>query len=165
MRAVTAEATGRGRRRQGVEGSMRYSATAKTGARSRDSRRGAASVELALVVPLFFVLIFGTLEVSRVCAVSELLTNIARDGCRVAVTNGRTNTDAINRIDAMLSDAHITGANRSVTANVQTSKVGDPITVTVSVPFGNVSWLPMGYVLSSSMTLSGRAIMSSEHVD
>jgi Flp pilus assembly protein TadG len=141
----------------------------KSADRWRDRRRGAASAELALVVPLFLLLICGTLETSRVCSVSEILTNVARDGCRVAVANGQTNSNAQTRMTTLLSNAGITGYStpqilvNGTAGDVSTSAFGANITVTVSVPFGSVTWLPISYVLSSSMTLSGTAVMSSEH--
>jgi Flp pilus assembly protein TadG len=145
---------------------MRRSAMTRSADPSSSRRRGAAALELALVVPLFLVMICGTLETSRVCSVSEILTNVARDGCRVAVADRKTNSDAQARVTTLLSSAGITGYTIAITpANVTTSTVGDPITVTVSVPFGKVSWLPISYVLSSSMTLSGSAVMSSEHTN
>jgi Flp pilus assembly protein TadG len=137
--------------------------------RAVDRRRGSATVELALVVPLFLMMICGSLEVSRVCSVSEILTNVARDGCRVAVANGQTNTTAQSRMTTLLSNAGITGYSTPVIAvngtagDVTTSNMGDQISVTVSVQFSHVTWLPISYVLSSSMTLGGNAVMSSEH--
>jgi Flp pilus assembly protein TadG len=133
--------------------------------RTVDRRRGAASAELALVAPLFLLMICGTLEASRVCSVSEILTNVARDGCRVAVANGKTNANAETRMTTLLSNAGITGYSTPVItpSDVTTSKMGDLVTVTVSVQFHHVTWLPISYVMSSSMTLSGTAVMSSEH--
>jgi Flp pilus assembly protein TadG len=133
--------------------------------RKVDRRRGVASVELALVVPLFLLMICGTLEASRVCSVTEILTNVARDGCRVAAANGQTNSTAQTRMTTLLSKAGISGYSTPVItpADVTSSKMGDQITVTVSVQFRYVTWLPISYVFPSSLTLSGQAVMSSEH--
>jgi Flp pilus assembly protein TadG len=140
---------------------MRLSSMRRTVVR----RSGAASAELALVAPLFLLMICGTLEASRVCSVSEILTNVARDGCRVAVANGKTNANAQSRMTTLLSNAGIRGYSTTVItpADVTTSKMGDLVTVTVSVQFHNVTWLPISYIFRSSMTLSGTALMSSEH--
>jgi len=128
-------------------------------------RRGAATAELVIVVPLYLLMICGTLEASRVCSVSEILTNVARDGCRVAVANGKTNADAQTRMTTLLSNAGITGYSTPVItpANVTTSAMGSTVTVTISVQFRRVTWLPISYVMSPSMNLSGTAVMSSEH--
>jgi Flp pilus assembly protein TadG len=131
--------------------------------KSGKRRSGAACVELALVVPFFLMVTCGSLEVSRVCSVAELLTNIARDGCRVAVANGQTSSTATARIDTMLSNAQITGATVTISPTpVENSAFGTPITVTVSVPYSRVSWLSMSYVLNGGTILSGTATMSSE---
>lgn len=132
---------------------------------SRLGRRdGAAAVEFAIVLPFLAILLLGTLETSRFIAVSELLANVARDGCRDAVINGNTNATATARMAAMLSNAGIPTSYTTITIqqNVQTTALGDPITVTVTVPYGKVSWSPAPYVLSPNLTLSGTATMSSE---
>jgi Flp pilus assembly protein TadG len=131
--------------------------------RSRARSSGSASVELALVVPFFLIITCGGLELSRVCSVEELLTNIARDGCRVAVANGQTSSTATARVNTLLSNANITGATVTISPTpVENSSFGSQVTVTVSVPYSNVSWLPMSYLLSWGTTLSGTAVMSSE---
>ncbi len=135
--------------------------------RSRNRRRGSASLELALVVPLFLLMICGILETSRLLSVSELLSNIARDGCRVAVANGQTSATATARITTLLSNAGITGStvtiydNATANALVENSTFGDQIKVTISVPYSSVSWLRMtGWNWNTNV--GGKAIMSSE---
>jgi Flp pilus assembly protein TadG len=138
---------------------MRRNAMSKSG----DRRSGSACVELALVVPFFLMVTCGSLELSRVCSVEELLTNIARDGCRVAVANGQTSSTATARINTLLSNANITGATVTISPTpVENSAFGSQVTVTVSVPYSRVSWLPMSYILNWGTTLGGTAIMSSE---
>jgi Flp pilus assembly protein TadG len=130
--------------------------------RSRNRRRGSASLELALVVPLFMAMICGVLEVSRLCSVSELLSNIARDGCRVAVANGQTSATATARITNLLSNAGITGSTVTISPTlVENSTFASQISVTITVPYSNVSWLQMtGWNWNTNV--SANAIMSSE---
>lgn len=50
-------------------------------------RRGAAIVEMAAVLLVFVMLLFGVLEFSRLLFVRQVLTNAAREGARYAVVN------------------------------------------------------------------------------
>lgn len=58
--------------------------------RSRRSRRsrGQALPEFAIVAPLFFMLLFGIIEVGRFIFYYEVLNNATREGARYAIVNG-----------------------------------------------------------------------------
>ena len=57
--------------------------------RSRPSRsRGQALVEFALVVPFFFLLLFGIIEAGRFIFYYESLSHATREGARYAKVNG-----------------------------------------------------------------------------
>jgi Flp pilus assembly protein TadG len=51
------------------------------------NRSGAYLVELALVVSIFFLFLFGILEYSRLVFVRQVVINAAREGARFAVVN------------------------------------------------------------------------------
>mgnify|MGYP000500059501 CR=1 FL=1 len=56
---------------------------------SRPERsRGQALVEFALVAPLLFLLILGTIEAGRFIFYYELLNHAAREGARYAIVHG-----------------------------------------------------------------------------
>jgi Flp pilus assembly protein TadG len=130
---------------------------------SRRPRKGAAAAELAIALPFLAFLVLGTLETARFTSVSELLANVAREGCRDAVINGNTNATATARMTTMLSNAGISGYTITITpTDVTTSTYASSVTVTVTVPYGRVSWSPAPYVIRSNVTLSGTAVMSSE---
>lgn len=50
--------------------------------------KGQAAVELAFVLPVFFLLIFGIIEGGRLIFTYNELTNAAREGARYAVAHG-----------------------------------------------------------------------------
>jgi len=57
--------------------------------RPRPSRsRGQALVEFALVVPFFFLLLFGIIEAGRFIFYYESLSHATREGARYAIVNG-----------------------------------------------------------------------------
>jgi Flp pilus assembly protein TadG len=130
--------------------------------RTAARRRGAAIVEFAVVVPVLVLLVFGMLEFSRVMMVEQVLTNAAREGARKAVLPGATTSDVTTVVNNYLTNSGITGANSpTVSPAPDSANAGDPITVTVSVPFNNVSWLPVPMFLGGQ-TLSATVVMCKE---
>lgn len=132
--------------------------------RRYENRRGAAAVEFALVAPLLFLTIaLPITEFGRAMMVSELLGNAARTGCRVGVLPGNDNAAVISAINSLLAGQGINGATTTIlvngaSGNVSTASRGATITVTVSVPYNNVSWLPAG----SSFFLAGKTLTGSQ---
>jgi Flp pilus assembly protein TadG len=118
--------------------------------KGRRERAGTSAVEFALVAPLFVALVMGQIETSRLGMVSQLITTAAREGCRVAVLDGSTEADVQNRVTAVLSGSGIPVG--TVT----------PITVSLSVPYAQVSWLGAPFFLANA-TVSASATLSSEN--
>jgi Flp pilus assembly protein TadG len=128
-------------------------------------RAGATATEFAVVAPLFFLLIFGLIEVGRGLMVQHLMTNAARQGCRVAVIEGKTSSDVSAAVLNVLSREGISGDTVSVqvndaAANASSAKSGDEITVIVSIPTSAVSWVPKARVLIG--TISGKYTLRRE---
>jgi Flp pilus assembly protein TadG len=134
----------------------------------RKNRRGAAVVEFAIVAPIFFLLIFGMIEFGRVVMVQQLLTNASREGARLGVLNDATDTQVKSKVVSYLAGANITIATSNVTVAYATDASlpgsGESVTVTVSVPFNQVSWLPSPMFLKNK-TLSASSGMRRESVD
>jgi len=104
-------------------------------------------------VPVFFLLVFGMIEYGRLVMVQQVLTNACREGARVGVLDGATQTSVNTAVNNYLTSANITGATTTVTPNPPSSAAyGASVTVTVSVGFNQVSWLP------SPMFLGGRTL-------
>ena len=128
---------------------------------SRKNRRGAAVVEFALVVPIFILLVFGMIEFGRAVMVQQVLVNATREGARQAVLDGSTMAEVQDRIDVYLAASSINGATTTVAPDPQTAAFGQPITVTISVPFANVSWLPIPQYIGDT-TLTASSVMRRE---
>jgi Flp pilus assembly protein TadG len=122
----------------------------------RKQRRAAAVVEFAIVAPLFFLLVFGMIEYGRMVMVQQIITNASREGARRAVLDGASATEVQNAVDDFLEQSSIAGADVTLDpADPTTAAYGDPITVTVSIDFVDVSWLP------SPMYLGGQEMTAS----
>jgi Flp pilus assembly protein TadG len=122
---------------------MQRTIRSATARRVRD-RRGAAAVEFALVAPLLFMLVLGMMEFGRMLMVQQVLTNGAREGARKAVLPGVTDADVRTAIDSYMSNTGISGHTRLISPSCTTAAAGTPLTITVSLPYSNVSWLPLG---------------------
>lgn len=130
---------------------------------SRPRRRtAAAAVELAAVAPVLVLLIFGMIEFGRVMMVEQVLTNAAREGARRAALPGSTTSDAQTVVSSYLTSANVNGANQaSVSPDPSTAQAGTAITVTVTVPFSSVSWLPVPQWMGGQ-TLTATVVMAKE---
>jgi Flp pilus assembly protein TadG len=120
-------------------------------------------VEFAVVAPVFFILIFGMIEFGRMVMVQQVITNASREGARLSVLDGSTATDVETTVQNYLSSARVNGANVTIDpADPGSAGYGDPVTVTVSVPFDQVSWLPSPMFIGGQTELTASSIMRRE---
>ena len=126
-----------------------------------NSVKGAAVVELAVVLPLLLTLVFGIIEFGWVFMVRETLTNSSREGCRVAVLQGSSLQDITDQVNASMGTTGLTGWNTQISR----SGPGNPNeTVTVIIPYANVSLLG-GYFGGTDFNLGATTIMRKEGAD
>lgn len=143
--------------------------------RWHQGRRGAVTVEMALVLPIFTMLVFGIIEFGRGFMIMQLVTNAAREGCRRAIIDGSTNSDVTNYIKTfMQSSANVAPSNTAVTItvtpapgnpansgnNLATCASRDLVTVKVQIPFSAVQLITAKYL--KGKTLTGQASMRHE---
>ena len=86
--------------------------------------RGAAAVEFALILPLFLLLVLGTIDFGYYFFVSEVVTNAAREGARAGSVLDPTSpttdviTEAETRAQGYLSAAGLASAAVAVSTPV-----------------------------------------------
>jgi hypothetical protein len=130
----------------------------------RRNRRAAAAVEFALVAPVFLMLVLGMIEYGRMVMVQQVITNASREGARAAVLDGATTSEVTATVTSYLTSGSISGATVTVSPNPPSNaEFGDPVTVSVSIPFSQVSWLPSPMYLGAT-TLTATTIMRREAV-
>ncbi len=123
----------------------------------RRKRVGTAAVEFAIVAPVFFLMVFGMIEYGRMVMVQQIITNASREGARKAVLDGSTTADVQNTVVNYMAGGGITIANSNVTVSPNppsSAASGDPVSVSVSIPFSQVSWLPSPMFLGTRSMLS-----------
>jgi Flp pilus assembly protein TadG len=133
--------------------------------RNPNRRRGAATVEFALVSPLFILLLFGMIEFGRMTMVKQVIINASREGARQAVVEGATSEKIKDVVETYLTASHvpIDRDDIEISADPATVNSGDPITVRVWVPYEEVSWLPGAMYLGDSR-LTASSVMRKEGI-
>lgn len=140
----------------------------------QSSRRGAAVLEMALVLPIFFMVVLGIVEFGRAMMVGQMVTNAAREATRLAIVDGSTNSAVETWVEEFLTSAvGVTAADVTVDITVTAApgnddpggEIGnaqsrDLVQVAVSVPFDKVSYLPGNYL--NGKQLSAQSAMRHE---
>ncbi|MEJ5340989.1 MAG: TadE/TadG family type IV pilus assembly protein [Thermogutta sp.] len=125
---------------------------------------GVAVVEFAVVAPIFFLLVLGLIEFGRMVMVQQVITNASREGARRAIIQGATTAEVISVVENYLASGGIRSATVTVTPDpIDSAGYGEPVTVTVTVPFRQVSWLPSpmflgGVELRATTTMRREAV-------
>lgn len=127
--------------------------------RLRRDDRGAALLEMAFTLPLLLLISMGVIEFGRAFQTWQVLTNAAREGARVAVLPGISDSMVTARVQQYVQAGILGGAAPTVTINRSTtvsygtgSATGSK--VTVSYPFHFMVLNPVAkLVVGSSATL------------
>lgn len=127
----------------------------------RGDRKGVAAVEFAIIAPVFFLLVIGFIELGRALMVQQVLTNASRVGARRAVALNVTHAQVIEAARDYAAGVAVPGISVQVTPSPAAARTGDPITVTVSIPYHDISWVPSPWFMGDA-TLEATSIMRKE---
>jgi Flp pilus assembly protein TadG len=126
------------------------------------NERGAALLETAITIPLILLISVAIFEFGRAYQTWQVLTNAAREGARVAILNGTTDTEvrtavknyvAIGQLSAV-SDGNI-DVNRSAALGTNTGSQ-----ITVNYPFNFMVLGPVMRLVNPSATMGSTLMMS-----
>lgn len=131
----------------------------------RAQRRGVATVELAMLLPLIMTLLLGVWEVGRAVDVQQIMSNAAREGGRQASTGQLNNAQIQQVVTDYLSNAQISTAHVVVTVqNLTTPGVDaidgaqlDRFKITVTMPFKDVAWAALNHFFPATSTITAEA--------
>lgn len=111
---------------------MRKAWMIRPNARARRwGRRGAAVVEMAVVMPLLVTLLFGIMEFGHRFMVYQTLIQAAREGCRTAVL-GVTDTEVRTRVADYMTAAGLPNYQVTLTHATDSDHPNEVVTVTVN---------------------------------
>lgn len=119
---------------------------------SRNSERGAAAVEFAILLPLLLMLVLGTIEFGRAYNAQITLTNAARDGVRVmAISNDPIAAKtAAQKAAASVSNTIPASA---VTLSTTTCSTGNQVTLTVKYTLSTITGI------AGPFPMTGKGVM------
>ncbi|MFO0924034.1 MAG: TadE family protein [Pirellulales bacterium] len=127
----------------------------------RRTRKGVAAVELAFVLPVLLVLVFGTIEICQRIFLRQSLVIAAYEGARLGARRNTTNAQVIDRCNTILQQRNVRGGSVTVTpANILSIATGEAITISVTAPWASNS--PTRFVISDQGNLSVQAVMLRE---
>jgi Flp pilus assembly protein TadG len=125
-------------------------------ARPKNVRYGAAIVEFAIVAPIMILFTLGLIEMGRMTMVKQVLTNISREGARLAVLPEATSNEVQAQVSSLLIDSKIPGAIVTLTpSSITDAPSGTMVTVSIQVASESVSWL------NTPLFMSGKTITAS----
>ena len=131
--------------------------------------RGSELIELAIVMPILLLILAGIMDFAFLFQRWEVVTNAAREGARLGILAGYTDTDVRNRVQGYLSSSGLTETPNILVASGPTT-VGtltvQTVTVTVEYPsrflyLGPIAGL-VGGGFRNQITLRSASVMRSE---
>lgn len=118
----------------------------------RESERGAAAVEFALLVPILIMLVFGIMEFGRAYNVQLSLTNAAREGVRIMAIN---NSQPAARTAARQAATHLNPplADGNIAFSATSCSVGSQMTVTISYNLSTMTGIAGPFPMTGKGTM------------
>lgn len=123
-----------------------------------DSRRGVATIETAVTLPLLAFLTFGSIELSNMMFLRQTMSIASYEGVRSATRPGGSQGLAESKIQELLTARGVTSYSVQFNPTITTATArGTMIQVTVSTTPSSISYAP--FRLFSGSTISSSATM------
>ena len=137
------------------------------------NRRGIATVEFAIVVPLLVAFFLGMCEVGLALNATLIVQSAAAGGGRLASIGQLTNAQVRQAVLTYLTVAGIPTTDAEVdvkdlthsSSDVSEASALDKIQVTATVPFKDVRWGVSGFIVNDTSMVTGRATYYSARVN
>jgi Flp pilus assembly protein TadG len=138
--------------------------------RLRTNERGAALLEAAVTIPLILLISVAIFEFGRAYQTWQVLTNAAREGARVAVISGTTDTEVKDAVTNYMTIGRLSNVSANNVSLDRSTPLGSTTgsRVTISYPFNFIVLSPVVKLVSPSsstgapLTMSAVAIMRNE---
>ncbi|TWT55143.1 TadE-like protein [Rubripirellula amarantea] len=129
--------------------------------RKQTNRRGVATVELAVCLPVLVLLVFGAIEASSFIFLKQSLNVAAYEGVREAVRVGSSNGNGQNRAENILNARSVNDFNVAfLNGDVSAIDRGEDVVIEVSAPTNSNSPLVGQFI--PNRTLTARVVMVKE---
>jgi len=122
-------------------------------------RRGLAVVEVAMLLPLLVLLIFGAIELANAVFLKQSLTVAAYEGGRAISRAGATEAQAEARVEEILEVRRVSEYQLSFSPEVTASTPrGTTLQITVSAPASAFSTGPLKYLNDAQISFTYRTV-------
>ncbi len=116
-------------------------------------RSGTAVVELAAVLPVFVLLLLGTIETCNMIFLQQSLKIAAYEGARITIVPATDQSDVDSAVSGLLAARRVNGAKVTVTpSNFQNAPYGSFIRVDVSAPCNSNTSFALRFYGSKKLT-------------
>lgn len=121
---------------------------------ARLPRRGTATVELAVCLPVIVLLAMGAIEGASMAFLRQTLVQTAYEGVKVSVRRGNDGSDGLAAAQNVIDSRGLTGVTVTLDpADPTTAAPGQPITLRVTAPSDANSVLPFGPFRGRTVTV------------
>lgn len=128
----------------------------------RQTAGGSATVEFALIFPLFVLLLIGMIEFGLAIWRQEILTNASREGARAGIVSSiprPTSDDIIAVVQAYLTNSGLDPAATTISVTGTDGLSGESLTVQVQYPNSFLVLPNLLPGLDASITLQAKTVM------
>lgn len=119
--------------------------------RAQKQRRGATTVEAALVLPILFLMLFGGWEFARINAIRNTMDNAAYSAARESMLPGATIAEIKAKGQVVLDAVGVSGSTINVSPNTITTSTSE-VTVDITVPVADNSLGVAKFFTSGNLT-------------
>jgi len=120
-----------------------------------------ATVELAIILPILLMLVFGTIEICQRIFLRQSAVIVAYEGARLAARGSSTNAEVVARCQQLLISRRVRNAIVTTQpSNFLQSPTGTELRVIITVPWADNS--PTKVVVADQGTMAVSAFMLRE---
>jgi Flp pilus assembly protein TadG len=130
------------------------------------NERGSVLLEMALTLPLMLLVSAGIFEFGRAYQTWQVVTNAAREGARIAVLPGVSDTSVTNRVRTYMSDGQLENSSTAVVTINRSDAIAmgagtaSASRVTIGYPFTFVVLQPIARLMSPTSTTGAPLTMT-----
>lgn len=119
----------------------------------RRNRQGAAVIELAVCLPVIFLIVLGSIQAASLLFLRQALVQAAYEGAKIAIRSDGTNSAAENAIINVANGRNLQGVNVQFSeGDVSSTNPGTAISVTVTAPGDDNTFFPFGPFAGNNVT-------------
>ncbi|WP_052301458.1 TadE/TadG family type IV pilus assembly protein [Planctopirus limnophila] len=123
------------------------------------ARRGAAAVEMALVLPVLILVVFGTIAVSQIIHFRKGVVAATAEGIRIASRRDVSSTEVTTLVRQILTGRRISQATITITpTEISNLRPGELIEIQVRANYTALGVEPLGWTVPTEIVYRGAVL-------